>query len=1515
MALIGPVFFLLGNMDKIGRRSSLLKIRWILAMYSYLKSLYTDNSLPVKGIVLGLLFGLLIWLVLDYFLARSLDEILLQREKEQLQQKAASNRMLFHQYITQHVRLTKLFATHQPLVIWLQQRRASAQTSEMSRYVTPPPWFPPVSTWRGLIDPRHYLLHDGEGHLHTAYRVAESDLPVNSALQEILATGRSLGQACLVSMLGHSHMVTSAPIEDSRGRKLGILTLISRLDDEFVSKLNYAANNPNVILALFEGSGQRLLASNQPQLLSPGVRLENLQKDYLISGQSFFDYGSSELRLQLATLVPLNQVAELNENILDVAHNQHLVAAVAYTLAFTLLIFFWSRRIERLLRHIHGFSQHVLGASRAFSKRGDLLAQLERDVVRLTEEVLEARESLHHQHVMLQRLKQLEVLEAVTDHLGIGVVMLGPQGNVELQSLQVERFEARLGEGWYRPHLERSHQEREVVLKDEVQNQYTFNISHLSLFQQDHVVLIQEVTDQNRLQRRLRAQEEQFRHITNSARDAIISIDDNGIVVFWNLAAEAMFQYSASEIEGTPITRIMPAAYRGAHQLGMQRIVKASASYSLSKLLELKGLRKDGTIFPLEISLSTWQLEGARYFSGILRDITERKQVEQSLQESERYSRMLFEQSPIGLALCHLDGQLVDCNLAYAQIVGRTPDEMNHLSYWDVTPAEYAQDEQRQLESLHTTGCYGPYEKEYIHKEGRRVPVRLRGQLLNIGGEAFIWSSVEDISETYTAQRALQESQSRFALFMDQLPAAVLIKDSDSRVLYVNRYLKSHFGVGNWQGTNTCEHFTAEFNQQLIRDDRKVLAEGHYEIVEKLRDHAGQERTFRTHKFVIPPPKGEEVLLGSIAWDITERKRAEDSLRAQEEQLRLILASTGEGIFGLDMSGRCTFANRACVEMLGFAKEDDLYGKKMHELIHHTRHDGTNYPVKECPTFRSCTLRHVTFADDELLWRADGSAFHAEYQSYPMMSNDSVIGAVVSFSDITQRKQAEAALKQERDFAESLIETAPIIVLVLDPEGRIIRFNSFMEKLSGYALAEVKGQSWFDTFLVERDVQRVEEVFAKAKDGVQTSGNMNAILTRDGKEQLIAWYDTTLRDSNGKLTALLAIGHDVTEQKAKEAQLLQAQKMEIVGQLTGGMAHDFNNLLTVILGNLQLMAKVVGPECDSELLDLLDDSLSAAQDGAELTQRLLAISRKEPLQRKRIDLPAFFNHFQRFLRRTVGANITVQMDVEADLHFLLCDAVQLESALLNLALNARDAMPHGGRLCLRVAAKAAADLNLTLEPGTYVEIAVIDTGMGMSSEQLTRVIEPFYTTKGSGKGSGLGLSMVFGFCEHAAGRFRITSEQGVGTQAAIILPLNGSYGQEDTQSTLESIPSALTGKGTILVVEDEERVRKLARRYLEDLGYDVLIAENGQAAIESLYSESAIELVFSDVAMPGEINGCDLYRWVKEHRPQIKVLLTTGLRSRELRELTENDESPAPVALPKPYTKEQLAEAIRGILT
>jgi len=658
---------------------------------------------------------------------------------------------------------------------------------------------------------------------------------------------------------------------------------------------------------------------------------------------------------------------------------------------------------------------------------------------------------------------------------------------------------------------------------------------------------------------------------------------------------------------------------------------------------------------------------------------------------------------------------------------------------------------------------------------------------------------------------------------------------------------------------------------------------------------------------------GEEWHSVSIIRDMTERKRAEEEIKQREERLRLILASTGEGIFGLDAKGRCTFANRACVELLGFAREEDLLGKDMHRLVHHTRQDGTPYPPDACPTYRSLVARQGTFSEDELLWRSDGTAFHAEYQSYPTLRDDQVVGAVVSFADIGARKRAEAAIKQERDFAERLIETAPVIVLVLDAAGRILRVNSFFERLSGYSRDEVKGRHWRDTLTPMGGSLAAAGPGPASRGEFPTTGRIDTILARDGKERLIAWYDTTLRDALGEPSAVLAVGHDVTDQKAKEAQLLQAQKMEMIGQLTGGIAHDFNNLLTVILGNLDLLAKTIGTECGPEVEDLLMDSLSAAEDGAELTERLLAFSRKTPLKRKPIDLHAFLTRFRRFLNRTLGPDIAVEVDIDEVLDTLASDPPQLESALLNLALNARDAMPEGGRILLRARAREACELKENLAPGSYVEIAVVDTGMGMTSGQLARAVEPFYTTKASRQGSGLGLTMVFGFCEQAGGAFRLESEPGRGTRAKILLPLHAPDCEEWSEGSGREA-ALVTGSGTVLVVEDEERVRKLAGRYLQDLGYQVLTAADGETAIAILESELEIGLVFSDLVMPGEISGYDLYFWIRERRPATKVLLATGLRSPEVRALAARGASEQPVILSKPYSKEQLAEAMRALV-
>lgn len=1129
----------------------------------------------------------------------------------------------------------------------------------------------------------------------------------------------------------------------------------------------------------------------------------------------------------------------------------------------------------------------------------------------------------------------------------------------------------------------------------------------------------------------------------NSIGEAVCSTDIDGRIIFMNSMAETLTGWSQGEASQRPVSEVFKIINYESREPCPSPVEPVLATKAIVHLTNHAALiAKDGTERQIAQSGAPIRHVDGKVTGVVLvfRDVSEAYTKARQLQDSEARYRAVAEDTPVMICRFLPGGKIIYANEAYCRYFQKTPEELAGSSFLSLIPEDNRETVAARIKALTVDAPTQSHEHTVYSSDGEIRWQRWTNRaLFDANGQPVAYQTIgEDITERKRAEQALQESQSRFALFMDHLPAAVFIKDTQSRVLYVNQYLKTHFGVQDSPGRNICE-YSPEVAKRLARDDCKALAEGRLELVETLKDCAGQERTFQTHKFVISQPDGRPALLGGIAWDITDtlaasealrrserryreifeiaqegiwlidaegktvevnermarmlgytidemrgrhlfefmeekargeaealldrrrkgiaekydfryrtktgadlwamvstapmldeqgayagalrmvtditqRKRSEEALRSNEQQLRLILSSTGEGIFGLDMDGCCTFANRACIELLGFTDEEDLLGRKMHELIHHTRHDGAPYPVQECPTYRSCTLRHVTFADDELLWRADGSAFHAEYQSFPMVRDDAVLGAVVSFADITERKLAEATIKRERDFAEHLIETAPVIVLVLDPQGNIIRFNSFMQKLSGYSLAEVKGKNWFDTFLAKRDVPRAAEIFSQAKSGILTSGNVHAILTRDGKERLVAWYHATLRDDTGEVSAVLAIGHDVTEQKAKEMQLLQAQKMEIVGRLTGGIAHDFNNLLTVILGNMEMLTKSMGPDCDPEVFELLDDALSAAQDGAELTRRLLKVSRKEPLQRKRIDLSAFLKNFQRLLQRTLGTDIAVLVDLEDNLDQLTCDQSQLESALLNLGLNARDAMPKGGRLTLRTEVKAAAELDPDLEPGTYVVLSVIDTGEGMTAEQLSHAIEPFYTTKGSTKGTGLGLSMVFSFCEQAGGGFRLENEPGIGARATIILPLNDGSDREAKQ-TLEPKTGAAKRIGTILVVEDEERVRRLTGRYLKDLGYKVLFAENGGSAIEILQSEPDIELVFSDIVMPGEVNGNGLYLWVKAHRPQVKVLLTTGLRLKEVTETAKEDEPAVPIALPKPYTKEQLAAAIRDVTT
>ena len=448
---------------------------------------------------------------------------------------------------------------------------------------------------------------------------------------------------------------------------------------------------------------------------------------------------------------------------------------------------------------------------------------------------------------------------------------------------------------------------------------------------------------------------------------------------------------------------------------------------------------------------------------------------------------------------------------------------------------------------------------------------------------------------------------------------------------------------------------------------------------------------------------------------------------------------------------------------------------------------------------------------------------------------------------------------------------------------------------------------------VERMMESLDEE-GRARLGALLAGehteafSFSLKLTRSDGSERHCWIEGRPEfDAGGRPAGLIGFCQDVTERETAAAQLRQAQKMESVGQLTGGLAHDFNNLLAVIIGNLDLIAGDL--KADSLEKEFAETALEAALKGSELTKQLLAFSRRQTLDPKVVELNALVEGMAPLWRRTLGETVTVKLALEADLWRTKLDPAQMESSLLNLVINARDAMAEGGVLTVETTNATVDPDNPELRPGDYAVVAVSDTGSGIPPEILAKVIEPFFTTKGVGKGSGLGLSMIYGFAKQSGGQLRIYSEVGHGTTVRLYLP------RSDEAAEAAKAPAAgpVKGRGErVLVVEDNVDVRRVAVRQLTDLGYQVVEADSGMAGLEVLSHDHGVDLVFSDVVMPGGMTGIEMVAAARLARPDLKALFTTGFTSAAT--ANNNRVTGADMVISKPYRVTELAAKLREAL-
>ncbi len=528
----------------------------------------------------------------------------------------------------------------------------------------------------------------------------------------------------------------------------------------------------------------------------------------------------------------------------------------------------------------------------------------------------------------------------------------------------------------------------------------------------------------------------------------------------------------------------------------------------------------------------------------------------------------------------------------------------------------------------------------------------------------------------------------------------------------------------------------------------------------------------------------------------------------------------------------------------------------------------------------------------------------------------SLTGSLTSLIDELTRTEAE--LRSSADEIERRQRLQAAIVenmadaLFVNKAGRIVFANSAFLRLVGASSAgSVIGTSPLALFHPDYRPLVEERIRVLGQPGGQVPTVEERIVGLDGRVVDVEVTAAAFLDDGDH--AILVIMHDLTARKVTERQLSHAQRMEAVGHLTGGMAHDFNNLLTVIIGNLDLLEAEIADKPDA--LELVDMALQASLRGAELTRQLLAFSRRQALDPKVFRMNELVTGTIELLRRTLGERIDVRVQLADDLWPAMADPAQLESAIANLAINARDAMPDGGALTIQTANRHLDDQyaaeNAEVEPGEYVMLAISDTGTGIPPELIARVFEPFFTTKTAGKGSGLGLSMIYGFAKQSRGHVKIYSEPGHGTTVRLYLPRaeSAEIPQALETSGAASVPA---GDATILVVEDKPEVRQVVVRQLEELGYRVVEAENPAAALHFIEGDQRIDVLFTDIVMPGGMTGVDLAQEARRCRPTLKVVFTSGFA-----DILNGKEQAARALGPllsKPYRKQDLARQIHDIL-
>ena len=970
--------------------------------------------------------------------------------------------------------------------------------------------------------------------------------------------------------------------------------------------------------------------------------------------------------------------------------------------------------------------------------------------------------------------------------------------------------------------------------------------------------------------------------------DPVLLLED-GRIADCNDAACAAYGYRRDELLGQSLSLLQP-------QPDLLLYAQEARGARVQVVLRCR----NGDLVPAEASVSSIRSGGKSTVLAVFRSVAEERRQIERLEMQRREIEAVLDGLQELVAVQDREGTVVWVNRAAGESVSQRPDQLIGRKCYEIWHQRGVR-----CEDCPVARCWEtlkPEEDIVTSPDGRHWLIKGTPVFSSSGEMIAVAETTIDITALENARRELAEHRAFLRSVIDSLPLHVYVKDRDGRFRMLNKAAVQALGASSEEeclGKTDFDYLPLEEAEQLRRQEEQVLQQGAMliDVESHFTDSRGRQRWYWTTKVPLRNTAGEVVGLVGSNRDVTDLKLSEIALRESEERYRKLVEHSPSAIVLL-VDGRVRYANPKALEMAGAPSMDAVLGMDVSALLHPEDREPAGRILEELK--ERDALPPVEFR----LVRLDGKVIWLEVVGIATTYGNTRAIQLVG-RDITERKEREAALER----LSRAIHQAGESVQISDADGTVLYVNPAFERITGYTAEEVLGQSITGFAGSIADEALAREISQTVRAGKVWAGR--AVMRRkDGRPLYVSLTVSPILDDAGRFVSAVSVAEDVTDRVRLENELREAQKMEAVGRLAGGIAHDFNNLLTVIIASGDMLLRRLKP--DDPAAKLVRQIRDASDRAASLTRQLLAFSRKQVLEPKVLDLNAVVRGMEDMLRRLIGEHIRLSLVLEPELWAVKADPSQIEQVIMNLAVNAKDAMPDGGELTIETENveldESYARRHAGIVPGPYVMLAVSDTGHGMDQETQSHIFEPFFTTKGVGRGTGMGLSTVYGIVRQSGGHIWVYSEPGEGTTFKVFLPRTEEVSEAETVRALE----VRGGTETILVAEDNASVRDVTCSLLRSLGYTVLEAEAPEDAAELCRQASpAVSLLLTDVVMPG-VSGRKLADTLKGICPGLKVLYMSGYTDNAIAHHGVLDEGVQ--FLQKPFTRESLARKVREVL-